>query len=65
MERVRNMSYGAELVLVPEPDNVTDRNAILASRADDMNCDPGLPNAIQARQFCLLIERGATLTAQL
>jgi hypothetical protein len=62
---VRNRSYGTELVLIPEPDNAMDRNAILVSRADDMNCDPGYITLFRRGQFCPLIERGATFRAQL
>jgi hypothetical protein len=47
------------LVLVREPDNPLDRNAVLIYRADD-----GYMDVTGAAHFCPLIERGATFSAQ-
>lgn len=59
----RQLLRGTPLVLVPEPDNAFDRNAILIYRADDLANDLGYMHATGAKRICPLIERGAIFTA--
>jgi hypothetical protein len=60
----RKLSTGTSLVLVPNPSNPLDRNAILIYRSDDLDDDLGYLDAIGAKQLCKLIERGATFSAE-
>lgn len=64
-ELLREMPVGTQLVLVPEPDNPVDRDAILVYRADDLGNDLGYLHASAAKRFCRMIECGATFSAEL
>lgn len=55
---VRGLVKGTKLIIVPEPDNPLDRNALLVYRADDLEHDLGYIHASQAKRVCPLIERG-------
>lgn len=60
---VRSLSVGTPLVLVPDPGNEYDRNAVLIYRADDLAEDLGYLDATGAKQICRMIECGATFDA--
>ena len=64
IELVNNLKQGAKLILVPEPQNPVDRNAILIYRADDLENDLGYMDSGSANRFCKMIERGAKFDAQ-
>ncbi len=59
----RTLSVGTPLVLVPDPNNEYDRNAVLIYRADDPTEDLGYLDATGAKQVCRMIECGATFDA--
>jgi hypothetical protein len=61
---IKRLQQGTKIVLVPEPDNPYDRNAILLYNADDLENDIGYLDSTGAKQICGLIERGATLSAE-
>ena len=61
---VRKLGIGSKLLLVPDPDNPVDRNAILIYRADDTENDLGYLDAGGAKLLCPLMERGATFEAE-
>ena len=61
---IRRLTKGTKLVLVPEPDNAYDRNAILVYRANDLDNDVGYLDSTGAKMICPLIERGATFSAE-
>lgn len=60
----RSLSIGTPLVLVPEQNNVVDRNALLIYRADDLTEDLGYLDATGAKQICRMIECGARFEAE-
>jgi hypothetical protein len=64
MELAHKLQIGTPLVLIREPDNLLDRNAVLIFRADELTRDLGYMDATGAAHFCPLIERGATFSAQ-
>jgi hypothetical protein len=59
----RSLSVGTPLVLVPDPSNAYDRNAVLIYRADDPTEDLGYLDATGAKEICRMIECGATFDA--
>ena len=61
---IKKLGKGSKLVLVPEPDNAYDRNAILLYSADDLENDIGYLDSTGANQVCALLERGATFSAE-
>ncbi|HEY1804956.1 MAG TPA: HIRAN domain-containing protein [Terracidiphilus sp.] len=65
LDLVRKLSRGSKLVLVPEPENPVDRNAILVYSADDLENDLGYLDATGAKKICRMIECGAAFTADL
>lgn len=60
---VGSLSIGTPLVLVSEPNNAFDRNAVLIYRADDLHDDLGYLDALGAKQICRMMECGATFDA--
>jgi hypothetical protein len=60
----RQLAIGTPLLLVQEPNNRVDRNAILIFRADDPDNDLGYLDASGAKQFAKMMERGATFSAE-
>jgi len=64
LDLVSTLECGTSLTLVPEPDNRFDRNAILVYRTDTPGSDIGYMDATGAKQFCKLIERGSTFSAE-
>jgi hypothetical protein len=60
----RRLAIGTPLLLVLDPHNPVDRNAILIYRADDMENDLGYLDATGAEQFAKMMECGATVTAE-
>jgi hypothetical protein len=60
---VRSLNVGTPLVLVPDPTNAYDRNAVLIYRADDSTEDLGYLDATGAKQICRMLECGATFDA--
>jgi hypothetical protein len=61
----RRLAVGTALLLVPEPENSVDRNAILIYSADDPDNDIGYLDATGARQISKMMECGATFTADI
>jgi hypothetical protein len=64
LELIKKLERGSKIVLVPEPDNTYDRNAILLYSSDDLENDIGYLDSIGAKQICGLVERGATFSAE-
>ncbi len=62
---IDNLRIGDKLILVPDPANEHDRNAILVYGEGDRDNDLGFVHRMKAKQICPLIERGAVFTAQL
>lgn len=60
----RKLVRGTQLLLVPEPDNPLDRNAILIYSADDPLSDIGYLDAVGARLFCRKMECGGKFSAE-
>jgi hypothetical protein len=60
----RDLVIGNQLVLVPDPNNPADRNAILIYRDDNRVDDLGYLDANAAKRVCPLMERGATFSAE-
>lgn len=61
---VNNLSRGMKLVLVPEPDNPYDRNAILVYIEGDLENDLGYLYSSTAKKICRMIECGAAFSAE-
>ena len=61
---IESLEIGNPLVLLPEPDNQFDRNAILVYRTGRPDDDIGYMDAVGAKRICSLIERGATFRAE-
>lgn len=55
MDFVRTRKKETQLVLVPESDNVRDRNAILVYRADDPDDDLGCMDMLYTLLLCPVI----------
>jgi hypothetical protein len=64
MSLVQTLEVGTQLVLVPEPNNPLDRDAILIYREGDLENDLGYLDSNGAKLFCKMIERGATYSAE-
>ena len=64
MALVNNLSRGTKLVLVPEPDNPCDRNAILVYIEGDLENDLGYLYSSAAKKICRMIECGSTFSAE-
>jgi len=62
-ELVNNLKQSAKLILVPEPHNPVDRNAILIYWDDDLENDLGYMDSASANRFCKMIECGAKFDA--
>jgi hypothetical protein len=61
---IKKLTKGSKIVLVPEPENPYDRNAILLYSTDDLENDVGYLDSVGANQICGLMERGATFSAE-
>jgi hypothetical protein len=61
---VNHLTRGTKLVLVPEPDNPYDRNAILVYVEGDLENDLGYLHSSSAKKFCRMMECGATFSAE-
>lgn len=61
---VNHLTRGTKLVLVPEPDNPYDRNAILVYVEGDRENDLGYLHSSSAKKFCRMMECGATFSAE-
>jgi hypothetical protein len=61
---VNHLTRGTKLVLVPEPDNQYDRNAILVYVEGDLENDLGYLHSSSAKKFCRMMECGATFSAE-
>jgi hypothetical protein len=64
MNLVKKLKLGTKLVLVPEPDNPVDRNAILVYAADDLENDIGHLHSSAAKYIARMMECGATFAAE-
>ena len=64
MNLVQKLEIGPKLVLVPEPDNPVDRNAILVYAADDLENDIGHLHSSAAKYIARMMECGATFSAE-
>ena len=64
MNLVQRLKVGTKLVLVPEPDNPVDRNAILVYAADDLENDIGHLHSSAAKYIARMMECGATFSAE-
>jgi hypothetical protein len=64
MAFVNHLTRGTKLVLVPEPDNPYDRNAILVYIEGDRENDLGYLFSSAAKKICRMIECGATFSAE-
>jgi hypothetical protein len=62
-ERSLSLVPGNRLLLVPEPDNPVDRNAILIYSSSDLDHEVGYMAASCAARICRMIECGATFSA--
>jgi hypothetical protein len=61
---VRQLAIGSRLVLLPEPDNSADPNAILVYSEDDLSEDLGYLKTPIAEAICRMMECGATFSAE-
>lgn len=64
MAFVNHLIRGTKLVLVPEPDNLYDRNAILVYIQGDLENDIGYLYSSAAKKICRMLECGATFSAE-
>ena len=64
MNLVQKLKVGTKLVLVPDPDNPVDRNAILVYAADDVENDIGYLHSSAAKYIARMMECGATFSAE-
>lgn len=64
MAFVNHLTRGTKLVLVPEPNNPYDRNAILIYIQGDLENDIGYLFSPTAKKICRMIECGATFSAE-
>ncbi len=60
----QKLRTGMQLLLVPEPNNPVDRDAILIYSGDDPGNDLGYLDSIGAKQICRMIECGANFSAE-
>lgn len=61
---VNHLTRGTKLVLVPEPNNPYDRNAILVYVEGDLENDLGYLHSSSAKKFCRMMECGARFSAE-
>src|ERR1039458_8036080 len=61
---VKRLTVGTKLVLIQEPDNPLDRNAILIYAADDLENDLGYLESSAAKYIARMMECGATFSAE-
>jgi hypothetical protein len=61
---VNHLTRGTKLVLIPEPDNPYDRNAILIYIQGDLENDVGYLYSSAAKKISRMIECGATFSAE-
>jgi hypothetical protein len=64
MAFVDHLIRGTKLVLIPEPDNPYDRNAILFYIQGDLENDVGYLHSSAAKKISRMIECGATFSAE-
>jgi hypothetical protein len=64
MAFVNHLTRGTKLVLMPEPDNPYDRNAILIYIQGDLENDIGYLYSSAAKKISRMIECGATFSAE-
>ena len=64
MDRALGLVSHDKLILVPEPDNALDRNAILVYKASDPEHEIGHMASSAAKRICRMIECGATFSAE-
>jgi hypothetical protein len=61
---VQKLKVGSKLVLVPDPDNPVDRNAILVYEGEDLENDVGYLHSSAAKYIARMMECGATFSAE-
>lgn len=64
MSLVAKLQKGTKLLLVPEPNNAFDRNAVLVYAADDPENDIGYLHSSAAKYISKMMECGATFSAE-
>lgn len=64
MAFLNHLTRGTKLLLVPEPDNPYDRNAVLVYMEGDVENDLGYLYSSAAKKICRMIECGATFSAE-
>lgn len=64
MTFVQRLTVGTKLVLVPEPENPVDRNAILVYIEGDLENDIGYLHSSAAKYIARMMECGATFSAE-
>jgi len=61
---IKHLTIGTRIVLIPEPNNPLDRNAILVYLQGDFENDIGYLHSSCAKRICRMMECGATFSAQ-